>query len=388
MFKVVTAGLTAALVASSGNLEGRSKSHRFSRHHELDRYTFEDYLRESGKMYSSDEFERRKEIFESNLKVIQSHNAGESSWKMGVNQFTDMTRDELRYTRGADKVALASSKKVQTSQFHDVDISSLPKSVDWRDAGVVTAVKDQGHCGSCWAHAAAETIESFVAINTGLLYEVSLQELVSCMPNSDSCGGIGGCEGATAELAFDYLAQYGLPEVFVWGYLTETYWFSSTNSNGACIRDEMYGGSSAVPRAVTGTGYSLLPRNSYKDTMAAVATLGPLAVNVDASDWHLYESGVFSGCPQTDVDINHVVQLVGYGTDDVSGEDYWLVRNSWSPAYGEEGYIRIARSEGYCGMDYHNGDGVGCSYDPTNVTVCGMCGILYDVSYPTGATVV
>ncbi|CAE7479655.1 unnamed protein product [Symbiodinium microadriaticum] len=189
------------------------------------------------------------------------------------------------------------------------------------------------------------------------------------MPNTGDCGGTGGCNGDIAEHAFDYLAQYGLPELWTNGYLSETYWFSATNSNGACIRDEMYGTSPAAPRAV----------------MNAVATVGPVAVNVDASTWHMYESGVFSGCPQEDVDINHVVQLVGYGTDQDTGMDYWLVRNSWSPTYGEEGYIRLERGPGYCGTDYHNQDGVGCAVDPTNVTVCGMCGILYDVSYPTGA---
>lgn len=208
------------------------------------------------------------------------------------------------------------------------------------------------------------------------------------MPNDDDCGGTGGCEGATAELAFDYLAKYGLPEVWTYGYLPETYWFSYTNSNGACLRETTYGGKPAVPRVVKASGYTLLERNSYSEVMNAVANIGPVAINIDASNWHSYESGVFNGCPQTDVDINHVVQLVGYGTDSETGLDYWLVRNSWSPEYGEEGYIRLERSPGYCGMDYHNGDGVGCNYDPTNVTVCGMCGILYDVSYPNDAGLV
>ncbi len=77
--------------------------------------------------------------------------------------------------------------------------------------------------------------------------------------------------------------------------------------------------------------------------MTALATTGPLAVNVDASSWSGYESGVFDGCNQQNPDIDHVVQLVGYGTDPSQG-DYWLVRNSWSPAWGEAGYIRLART--------------------------------------------
>jgi cathepsin L len=106
----------------------------------------------------------------------------------------------------------------------------------------------------------------------------------------------------------------------------------------------------ATSRAsATGTGYNLLVRNDYDELMNAIANVGPLAVNVDASLWSLYESGVFSGCPQEHVTINHVVQLVGYGTTS-EGEDYWLIRNSWSPEWGEMGYMKLQRSSGYCGM--------------------------------------
>lgn len=217
----------------------------------------------------------------------------------------------------------------------------------------------------------------------GNLNELSVQELVSCNGNPDSCGGTGGCEGSTAELAFDYLAEHGLPEVWVYGYSSESYFFSETNTNGACLRDMKYGDSPAMPRLATADGYTLLPRNNRDDLRVALATKGPVAVNVDASVWHSYEGGVFTGCDLNDVDINHVVQLVGYGTDEEAG-DYWLVRNSWSPQWGEQGYIRLADTT-VCGLDSHNQDGVGCDYDPVNVTTCGACGILYDSSYPTNA---
>lgn len=164
------------------------------------------------------------------------------------------------------------------------------------------------------------------------------------MSNDDNCGGTGGCYGATAELAFDYLAQYGLPEAWVYGYLPEVYWNSYTNSNGACIREETYTkngvSQSAVPRSATATGYELLPRNDYNELMNAVAHIGPMAINIDASEWHSYESGIFTGCAQDNVDINHVVQLVGYGTTH-EGQDYWTVRNSWSPTWGENGKLDL-----------------------------------------------
>jgi cathepsin L len=97
------------------------------------------------------------------------------------------------------------------------------------------------------------------------------------------------------------------------------------------------------PAVASLSGWTVLPSNSYLPVLTAVATGGPLvlplfsmppslmphkAINVDASSWSSYESGVYNGCNQTNPDIDHVVQLVGYGTDPTYG-DYWLVRNSW-----------------------------------------------------------
>jgi cathepsin L len=347
MFKALI--ISASLYAAQGK--------QFSKHHELDTYTFDQYLKEGNKKYSGDEYAKRLEIFSANLEKIKAHNQEKRSWKMGVNKFTDMTPKEVSMSYGGDKYALHGNKKVRpqtdthctemimlpntlpsvivmccdvlcqatTSLLKDNKVAELPTHVDWRDVSpsVVTPVKDQGHCGSCWAFAATATIESHVAINTGTLNEISQQELVSCMPNDDSCGGTGGCQGATAELAYDYLSANGLSELWSYGYLPDTY---MQGVNNKCLRSE---DSNVVASA---TGYTLLERNSYDEIMTAVATVGPMAVNVDASIWHLYEEGVFDGCAQEDVDINHVVGLVGYGTCEVHG-DFWLIRNSWSPSW-------------------------------------------------------
>jgi cathepsin L len=71
--------------------------------------------------------------------------------------------------------------------------------------------------------------------------------------------------------------------------------------------------------------------------MNSVASIGPMSINVDASSWHAYESGIFAGCNQASPDVNHVVVTIGYGEDEVTKQKYWLVRNSWSPAWGESG---------------------------------------------------
>ena len=121
--------------------------------------------------------------------------------------------------------------------------------------------------------------------------------------------------------------------------------------------------------------------------MNAVATEGPIAITVDASSWSNYESGVFNGCNQTHPELDHAVVLVGYGND-INLGDYWLIRNSWSPTWGEKGYIRLKRHapvEEPCGTDIAPADGIACKGDTAPEYVCGTCGMLYDSSYPVGA---
>jgi len=122
--------------------------------------------------------------------------------------------------------------------------------------------------------------------------------------------------------------------------------------------------------------------------MEHIANVGPLAIASDATRWQLYGHGVFSGCDyQKNINLNHAIQLVGYGTDEELG-DYWLVRNSWGDFWGENGYIRMQReSEPVCGMDSTPMQGTACQEGPGSDSqeVCGMCGLLYDMSYPLGA---
>ena len=131
------------------------------------------------------------------------------------------------------------------------------------------------------------------------------------------------------------------------------------------------------------TGHVSVTSNSYSDMINAVATVGPLAISVDAGAWHDYESGVFNGGNATNPTLDHLVQLVGYGNED--GHDYWIVRNSWTPLWGEDGFIRLAKfGEGKepCGIDINPLDGNGCKGGPPTVKVCGQNGMLFDGVYP------
>ena len=118
--------------------------------------------------------------------------------------------------------------------------------------------------------------------------------------------------------------------------------------------------------------------------MNAVATIGPMAISVDASTWHAYSSGIYNGCNQVNPEIDHAVVLVGYGSE--NGQNYWLVRNSWSASWGEAGYIKLHRGDdeqNTCGLDIKPLDGSACAGQTDPVWVCGTCGILYDTAYPT-----
>eukprot|EP00128_Syssomonas_multiformis_P016501 Colp12_sorted_trinity150504_noHs@2815 len=344
---------------------------------ELNDYSFDKFVRDYDLRIApnSKEYQLRKEIFETELARVQAHNAAGNSWKEGINKYSAMTPEEKKasfgFNAGAASVHAPAFLKTQMVQ---TPVEELPKHVDWREAGIVTPVKDQGRCGSCWAFASTAVIESHVAKHTGLLFDLSVQQVTSCAPNPRQCGGSGKCQGSTSQLAFDYVAASN-------GLLSE-YQYSYSSYYGT----EYECAVNNTKTAATISGYVQLPRNDHVALMKAVATVGPIAVTVDASAWHSYESGIFNGCNQTTPHLNHAVVLVGYGEED--GEGYWLVRNSWSPTWGEKGYIRLYRptpEKESCGINTDPHDGIACAGDNTPQYVCGTCGVVFDSAYPSGA---
>jgi cathepsin L len=354
---------------------------------QLGAYSFEQYVAEFEKDYSPAEKVTREKIFDERLAVIRAHNDDAvQTWKRGVNPLTDRTAAELAELKGLDKAMLHSGKAGLSAQQPRAmeSIKDLPASIDWRShngASAVTPVKNQGACGSCWSFASAETLESHWFLKTGQMQELSEQFILDCTPNPGHCGGDGGCAGGTAKLAYDRLAVLGgCPGEYTYPYV------SGTGVAGTChgLPLPPPAPHSGKPmKAANVTGHISLPTNSYADIMNAVGTAGPLAVTVDAGAWHDYESGVFAGGNHTNPDLDHLVQMVGYGTDKATGQDFFLIRNSWTPLWGEDGYIRLARSATpSCGTDLTPLDGDGCTGGPATVKVCGQSGILYDAAYP------
>jgi len=341
-------------------------------------YTFEDFKIEFNRQYKDDAEEAaRRELFQQHFSKILQHNSDKTkTWVKGVNKFADRSEAEFRNYLGVNTGLLAR----QRSSIKRVSYPHLPEfntslwadaNVDWRTKGVITVPKDQGACGSCWSFATAETIESYNALKTRNLLVLSEQQILDCTPNPNDCGGNGGCGGGTVELAVDRIGVMG-------GLSTEAQYpyISGGGTNYKCDMTK-------VKPVVKVSNYVALPSNQMAPVINHLNTVGPLAISVDASTWSDYGGGVFAGCDNANPDIDHAVQLVGYGTDTTHG-DYWLVRNSWGADYGEGGYIRLKRfATPPCGVDSQPGDGDGCNGGPTKVTVCGNCGILYDTVYVT-----
>eukprot|EP00751_Fragilariopsis_kerguelensis_P009900 CAMPEP_0170805250 /NCGR_PEP_ID=MMETSP0733-20121128/31263_1 /TAXON_ID=186038 /ORGANISM="Fragilariopsis kerguelensis, Strain L26-C5" /LENGTH=549 /DNA_ID=CAMNT_0011159605 /DNA_START=85 /DNA_END=1734 /DNA_ORIENTATION=+ len=418
---------------------------------ELVTMSFDTYQRKYGKGYASvAEMEQRSQIFDENVQKINDHNTNSpmrAQFQMGLNSFSDMATHELptglnNNIHPSDKItatheweavvanhanngagAYATSSLLRGSGETEANShrklsgvgNGYPKHIDWRDhttalgTPITTPVKNQGGCGSCWAFAAATVLETHLALATGVLFSLSPQAFVSCAPNPNRCGGTGGCLGSTIELAYAHAAAHGAVEEWAYGYT------SSSGDSGKCtLKSSTYGNNAYVTGTNTSDlngnkgylqgavakilGFSSLPTNSYDSMMEAIQ-MGPVAISVGANTWGAYRGGIFDDTKLTEnYDINHAVVLEGYGTDEKTGLDYWLVRNSWGIQWGERGYIRLKRvdprsvhnpEETLCKWDITPKDGIACTgVNGTDVPppglACGMSGMLYGSGIPIG----
>lgn len=334
-------------------------------------FTFEDYKQSFGRAYQNAAGEAvAARSFATSLAQVLSQNAafaaGHSTWWASINEHAALTDEEFNAQK---KGGLPSSLRLPLNTVKHL-LAKTPLAWDWRDhkPSIVTPVKDQKSCGSCWAFASTATIESYYALATKELAVLAPQTLVSCAPNPKSCGGTGGCEGSIPELAFNYTATRGIALESDMPY---------TAHDEACP--------AAYKAAATLDSYVKLPANDAVALESALATVGPIAVNV-AANWRNYGGGIFSGgCTEDNCALDHVVVAYGYRKNVGRSTGYWLIRNSWGPSWGEEGYIRLTRGyDSTTFVDKAPADGVACKPFPKNQSVSGESGVLFDMSYPTG----
>nr|WNA21412.1 putative senescence-specific cysteine protease SAG39 [Hemerocallis fulva] len=331
-FALVIFGVSTSLISASREL---SEKPLLMRH--------EQWMSKHGRVYKdAAEKAYRFGIFKANMELIESFNAGNHKYKLGANQFADLTTDEFKTICSGYHPPLMSAVKA-TEGFAYENMTEVPSSMDWRGKGAVTSVKHQGHCGSCWAFSAVAAVEGITQIKSGNLISLSEQELMDCDTNAENQG----CKGGHMARAFEFIINNE-------GLSTEaSYAYKGVNGN-TCNSEKSFS------HPVTINGFENVPSNDESALLKAVANQ-PVSVAVDAGSYafQLYSGGIFTGDCGTD--LNHGVTVVGYGMER-DGTKYWLVKNSWGSSWGENGYIKIERDVG---------------------TEEGLCGIAMQASYPT-----
>lgn len=294
------------------------------------------------KQYKSETEEKfRLKIYAENRHKIAKHNQlydlGKVSYSLAENKYADMLHHEFVNTMNgfnrSNSVLLNAQRKLEGATFIEPANVKVPDSVDWRTQGAVTDIKDQGHCGSCWAFSTTGALEGQHFRKTKKLVSLSEQNLVDC---SGSYGNQG-CNGGLMDQAFQYIKENG-------GIDTEKSYPYEAQDDTCHFNNKNVG--------ATDKGYVDIPSTDEEALKKAVATIGPVSVAIDASheSFQFYEKGVYYEPQCSSEELDHGVLVVGYGTDE-DGKDYWLIKNSWGLTWGDKGYIKIARNkENHCGV--------------------------------------
>ena len=295
------------LVGESCEDNGKAKGQRHP--------SFEEFKQKYKKTYSSAaEEKKRQAIYNSNLNRLTVY-AG-AKFSVGVNHLSDQTEDEV--TRGFKRGAASRKQNSPGSEVKWKVGSAAPEELDWRTRGVITSVKDQGSCGSCWAFGCAANAESVLILNgwENINVDLSEQYLLECTKESD-CGGT-------------YYVEYVMDEALE-GVPRETdYPYNPFSSyNGICTTNDR----------VHIADENIFYYNLDDEEIIELLQTGPLAATISATGWSYYSGGIFE-CSSY-ASLNHVVQLVGYT------EDYWIIKNEWGDDWGEDGYMRITRNPYY-----------------------------------------
>ncbi|CAH1110878.1 unnamed protein product [Psylliodes chrysocephalus] len=285
------------------------------------------------KKYTNEQEENRRfKIFQEKIREIQKHNdrynKGEVSYYMGLNQFSDLTHEEfVKLLNLRKKISLDLPK----TSFKIPVGADIPDSIDWREKNVVSEVKNQDGCLSCWAFSTTGALEGQFALKYNKLVSLSEQNLLDC---SDDYGNGNCVQGGIMRYAFKYVKDYGINSEEDYPYEAEQ-------------KECRYNTSQSILHI---SGYEVIERNE-EALKYAVALNGPISVAIDVTYAGSYSGGIYSdaSCGNQDENLNHGVLVVGYGTE--NGLDYWIVKNSWSDQFGEKGYIRMQRNaNNLCGI--------------------------------------
>jgi len=279
-----------------------------------------------------------------NKQMIEEHNRDNSlSYSVEMNHFSDLEHEEFKFVMLPKSLRTSPAPTFDSTRVHPEptleELAALPPSIDWRSLGCVTMVKDQGVCGSCWTFGTAGSLEGVYAAKYGALKSISEQQIVDCAWTTDFGQGNSGCDGGFAAPAFQWIINNGgIANELDYKYLMVDGWCNPhKKTSGIVVK-----------------GYVNVTMGSEAALQHAVATVGPVAVAIDAAHDHFefYSNGVYYNpkCKSDMNDLDHEVLVVGYGTE-ANGQDYWIVKNSWSTHWGNNGYVKMARNRNNnCGI--------------------------------------
>jgi len=288
---------------------------------------FDSFASQFGKTYSAEEYDMRKSVFEFNLKRIDWLNSLNDGATYAVNEFADMTEDEFRSSHLG--LVYNASALDHAPLAAELDVSAAPDSVDWVSKGAVTPVKNQGQCGSCWSFSATGDMEGAHFLATKKLVSLSEEQFVDCDKVDH------GCQGGLPSNAYDYAIKAG-------GVDSESS-YAYRGVGGTC----KFSKSNVVAKIASWEKVS-----TDEDQIAAyVATNGPVSIGINAGPMQMYAGGIANPwnifCNPKKLD--HGVLIVGYGEE--NGKKYWKIKNSWGTGWGEQGYYRVVRGKGKCGLN-------------------------------------
>jgi len=304
---------------------------------------FKNFQKAFDKSYDPSEMKEKFMNFKDNVMSAIDHNKRFPEGSVhGITMFSDMSAEDFQNTilmkNGIKTVSRDEALKIRAANENAKQAllkrQTLPTNFDWRFVknSPVTAVKNQGQCGSCWAFSATENIESvWILAGKGTNENVNLapQQIVDCDYND------AGCNGGETETAFQYIIDAGGQES------NESYPYTAEDGNCMFNAKKIVASISTYNAATEWFSETTLQQN--------LVNWAPLSICVDASAWQTYQSGVMTWeeCAWIN-ELDHCVQLVGYNQS--ASTPYWVVRNSWTADWGIDGYIWLEMWEDTCGV--------------------------------------
>jgi len=276
------------------------------------------------KSYTAAEEVYRFKIFSQNVDLAAQRSAKSITATHGVTKFSDLTPEEFKKLF----LSIVPERSVNNGDENPSQFRDLPDTFDWRTKGAVTAVKNQGQCGSCWAFAAVETVESVCYLAGYGLYSASEQQVVDCDK------GDMGCNGGEPTGAYQYLIKAG-------GIETEAaYPYNPSQTTCTFNSSQVYCPVTSWKSVTNAKNETVMQEFCYSNS--------PMAACVDAMTWSTYTGGYISVKDDCGWVTDHCVQIVGWTS--MSGVSVWTVRNSWGSDWGVSGYIYLQMDHDVCGI--------------------------------------